>query len=141
VFGDVSPAAAVLRSLGGRKLLFSEDNQAVYELDELTAFVWQSLRSDMSVAAIVNELTVAGMGEESAIRAVDEAIAQLSARPDRRHQQTASLELEPSNEAISLEGLVAVTLEIPNASTVEIGLSELSPMATVNRRPRRNTTK
>ena len=128
MFGDVSPAAAVLRSLGGRKLLFSEDNQAVYELDELTAFVWQSLRSDMSVAAIVNELAVAGMGEESAIRAVDQAIAQLPARRDRRHQQTASLELEPSNEAISLEGLVAVTLEIPNASTVDVRLSaDLAP--------------
>jgi hypothetical protein len=120
---DVSPDAD-LRSLGGRKLLFSEAEQAIYEVDEVAAFVWQSLRSGMSAVAIAKELTAAGVAEDSAMQAVKQAIAQLPARPDRQQGKAASSKFEPSNEAVPLDGLVAVTFEIPNASTVDVRLSD-----------------
>jgi len=122
VIEDVSPDAD-LRSLGGRKLLFSEATQAIYEIDELTAFVWQSLRAGMSSEAVVDELVRAGVDEASATPAVAQALAQLQAIP-RSTQNPARAQSEPLNAAIPIDGLTAVTVEIPHASVVDVHLSE-----------------
>lgn len=69
--------AAVLRPLGGRNLLFNESQQAVYELDDLAAYVWRSQDAGLSSEQIVRELANVGAGLEDAGRAVEAGLDRL----------------------------------------------------------------
>jgi hypothetical protein len=71
--------AITLAMLGARNLAFSEEHQAVYELDDLTALAWHSLDAGMSADKIVHELVGTGMVQEQAEIAVETALWELRA--------------------------------------------------------------
>lgn len=63
-----------LRTLGAHHLLFSEPDQAVYELDELAAHIWRSLRGGLPPDAVVEEI----LGVDPRLRdAVERRLAEL----------------------------------------------------------------
>lgn len=61
-----------VRLLGERPLLFSELDQAVYEIDPLTAYVSWSLESGVAPELIVADLVESGIGEQIAFTAFAE---------------------------------------------------------------------
>ena len=69
--------AAVLRSLAGRNLLFSEMQQAVYELDDLGAYVWRCRHAGLSPEQIVRELADAGVDFDDAAEVVGAGLGRL----------------------------------------------------------------
>lgn len=69
--------ASVLAALGDRNLVFSEERQAVYELDDLAAYVWRSLESGMSADQIVREIIETGVDRAKAKSAVAAALKPL----------------------------------------------------------------
>lgn len=105
----------MLRALGPRNLLFSESRQAVYELDELAAFVWRSLDSGMSPDLLVREMIEAGMGG-------DEARCAVRASLDLLEPIRASGAVAHSPPSAAADRLVALTLEIAGV-VVQLHLS------------------
>lgn len=107
---DVPLPSAVLRTLGQHNLLFSEVDQRVYELDDLTAFVWKSLQKGMLTEVIVEELIAAGLDGEAATCAVHAALGQLSSveRPDAvpKPRQAASPSGRLASFAAEIAGVV-----------------------------------
>lgn len=76
--------ASILAALGDRHLAFSEQHQAIYELDDLAAYVWRSLDAGMSVDQIVREIIESGVGSaeaKSAVRGAAESLRALGHAP------------------------------------------------------------
>jgi len=67
---NIRPEPANLAALGDRNLLFNEAHQAVYELNDLAAYVWRSLDTGMGEGAIVRELIETGLDPDQAGSAV-----------------------------------------------------------------------
>jgi hypothetical protein len=67
----------MLASLGVRHLVFSEARQAIYELNELAAFVLKSLDAGMDVDAIAHELAETQLDPDHAESAVAATLDQL----------------------------------------------------------------
>lgn len=80
--------APILAVVGDRNLVFSEANQAIYELGDLAAYIWRSLDAGLSADQIIGELFEAGVDPAEAKFAVPLAIAELQtlhfAAPGRR---------------------------------------------------------
>lgn len=72
-FADASPLAA----LGRHNIVFSEVRQAVYELDDLSAFVWRCLDSELDTTQIVDELVEFGVARSKAREAVTAVLVEL----------------------------------------------------------------
>src|SRR5687768_14474751 len=70
------PGALLLADLGDRNLLFSEANQSIYELSDLSASVWRSLDKGLNAAQIVRDLVATGLDREEAERAVEETMVE-----------------------------------------------------------------
>lgn len=64
----------ILAALGNRNLAFSEGRQAVYELDDFTAYVWRSQDSGMGADQIVGEIINTGIGRDQAESVVELAL-------------------------------------------------------------------
>jgi hypothetical protein len=129
VIGDVRPNRSVLRTLGGRRLLFNEADQSIHEIDELTAFVWQSAELGLRSEDTVRDLMAAGVGADAAASAVDAATKQLQAiqsAPQPVGEQTPKqgkiLGESARAEAADL-GLVLFTAEIPGIMVVRAYLT------------------
>lgn len=115
--GHSRRTSPVLRSLGGRTLLFSELGQRVYELDDLTAFVWESLRQGIRVEAMIDELVGSGVDGEAAACAIRSAVAQLQAI-----QETDAAPKSPETGS-SRERIVSFVTEVAGVA-VQLHLSE-----------------
>lgn len=106
-----------LRSLDGRNLLFSEAHQAVYDLDDLTAYVWRSLGAGLSPKLIVREMEGAGLAADQSRKAFRAAVEQLQSIRD-------SAAPRPGAAADPPERLTSVTLEIAGVA-VQLHVSEV----------------
>jgi hypothetical protein len=103
--------------LGDRKLVFSEGHQAVYELDDLAAYVWRSLDTGMSADQIVREIIETGVGRDQAESAVEVALEGLRTL---RHAAVAS---SPSPFSGPPERLTRLSILIANVA-VQLHLSK-----------------
>ena len=109
--------------LDGRNLGFSEAAQAIYELNDLAAYVWRSLDSGLSAAAIAGELVGTGLDQGEAESAVALALDQV--RPLRATVPALSpAPFEPPVErlarlAIRIAG-VSVQLDLPDPLAAEV---------------------
>jgi hypothetical protein len=81
-------AVAILVALGDRNLLFNEDRQAIYDLDDLSAYVWRSLDAGMSADQIKREIIGRGMDRDQTESAVELALDSL--RPLRHATASSS---------------------------------------------------
>src|SRR5689334_3498689 len=89
--------ALLLEVLGDRNLVFSEAQQAVYELSDIAAHAWRSLNDGMSEAQALDDMVTRGIDREQAldtVRAVrvdlermraEVAEPSVRALPDRPH--------------------------------------------------------
>jgi hypothetical protein len=77
---DPNPEAGrfALRVLAGRNLLFSEARQAIYDLNDVAAYVWQSLEEGLRPDAMVAELVAAGGNVDDARSAVHGSLERFS---------------------------------------------------------------
>ena len=113
------PAGAwILSSLGDHQLLFSEADQAVYEVDDLTAHVCSSLERGLSPRLIIDELVDAGLAAGHAKAAVTERLRQLGAVDGHPTALQTAVRLEPA------ERLMPLVLEIAGVA-VQLHLSEM----------------
>lgn len=99
--------SSIVQSFAGRNLLFHRSSQALYDLDDLSAFVWRSLDEGLSPSQIIAELRKAGMAGPAASDAVTAALGQL-----QPFLSEATL-IEADESAA--ERLVSLTLEIAGA--------------------------
>ena len=112
-----------MRSLGGRKLLFSEANQAIFELDDGAGRIWDQLELDLSPEEIVRELP-----DETTLSwllSMREADALAVPAPEQRRHPV-------SSHGMVLElAQVAVELDVPAnlRASVEGGLGYLKSTA------------
>ena len=71
------PAAdAAFALIDDRPVLFSERNQQIYELNQVSAFVWCKLLDQEQFEAIADELSELGLGQEMARNALRQALQQ-----------------------------------------------------------------
>lgn len=108
--------------LGDRNLAFSEGRQAVYELDDLAAYVWRSVDAGMSADQIVREIIDTGVGHDQAESAVEIALEELQTL----HNPTVASSPSPSGPTERLTGLtiliadVAVQLNLSKALVADV---------------------
>jgi hypothetical protein len=112
--------ALIHAALGDRNLVFSEEHQAVYELDDLAAYVWRSLDTGVSADQIVCEIINTGVDPEQAESAVEVALEGL------RTLRQATVASSPSRPADRLTRLsiliadVAVDLYLSKALVADV---------------------
>lgn len=109
--------ALIFAVLGDRNLVFSEERQAVYMLDDLTAFAWRSLEAGMNADQMAREITDTGVDRDQAESAVESALDELRTL---RHATVASL---PSSRPAPAERLTRLTILIANVA-VQLHLSK-----------------
>ena len=116
--------ALLLRSLGGRHLLFNEPHQTICELDDLAAYVWRSLDSGLNPDRMVREMVEAGMPPAEAASAISARLTELEGIRAADAPPLSSLRVEPT-ERLTLLTLgiagVAVQLHLPNALLDDVG--------------------
>lgn len=108
----------VLAVVDSRSLLFSEAAQAVYELDEFSAYIWRSLNSGFSTEQIVGEIVDAGGEPEAAHRAIVAAVQQLLVIEGATARKTVPA------KTIDAERLTPITLALAGVA-MQLKLSEL----------------
>ena len=64
----------VSTEFAGRNLLFSEDRQAIYQHDDVTAHVWRSIERGLDTVQIVEDLVAQGIGIEHASCTVNDVL-------------------------------------------------------------------
>ena len=109
------PAGFVLADLDDRNLLFSEADQAIYELSDLAASVWRSLDEGLNAVEVVRELMAAGLHSYQAEHAVKATMLErrkLSAVPSASAPAlTPTLARDPSERLVRV-GITLAGLEI-----------------------------
>lgn len=116
--------ALLLRSLGGRHLLFSELQQTICELDDLSAYAWRSLDGGLSRDRMVRELVEAGMPPDEAARAISASLKELEAIRAAEAAPLPTKRVEPTERLTSLTlGIagVAVQLHLSSALVGDVG--------------------
>jgi hypothetical protein len=111
--GEIEPTharrggASILVALGNRNLVFSEAGQAIYELDDFAAYVWQSLDAGASADQIRREIIATGVDRDQAESAVEVALESLrSLRPSSVSSFSAPL-IEPAERLTRLTIVIA----------------------------------
>ena len=69
--------AGILERLAGRNLLFSEERQAIYELDDMSAYVWCATSRGLNPASIVREMVSEGIDRDVAEDTLSECLKRL----------------------------------------------------------------
>ena len=67
----------VLKRFAGRNLLFSEERQAVFELDDMSAYVWCATSRGMNPASIICEMVSEGVERNLAEDTLSECLKRL----------------------------------------------------------------
>ena len=118
-----TPSAPALAVVDGRTLVFSEAAQAVYEINDLAAYVWRSLDGGLSVADLVGELVGTGLDPTEAERTVRLTLEQV--RPLRTTGSASSPAPVPQPvERLTRPGIciagVSVHLHLPAPLAAEV---------------------
>ena len=116
-FPGHASGAFVLADLDGRKLLFSEANQAIYEMSDLSASVWRSLDKGLSTAEIARELVATGLDAEKAEGAIEVTMV------ERRRFSAVTTLRGPAAVADPSERLVMLGIRIAGVD-VQLSLSK-----------------
>jgi hypothetical protein len=109
--------ASILAVIADRNLVFNEEQQAVYELDDLAAYVWRSFDAGMRPDQIVREINLVGVDHHQATRAVELALESLGAL---RHATGSS---PPPSLPKPTERLIGLTILIADVA-VQLHLSK-----------------
>lgn len=112
----------LLAVLESRNLLFSEATQAVYELDDFSAYVWRSMQAGLDQGDIASEMAEAGASPDESAASLKSAIQKLRAlqASDTGERKPRSPHAEPLTcTALSVAG-VSVQLCLSDALCAEV---------------------
>ena len=77
VFASCADGKQVLKRFGSRNLLFCEERQAIYEVDDLSAFVWEASLQGSEPSLIIDEMVNEGIDRTLAREMVRECLNRL----------------------------------------------------------------
>lgn len=113
----------MLVCLGARNLLFSEADQAVYELNDLAAYAWRSLETGMRADAIAGELIATGVDPDEARSTVAATVERLEVLRCPAAQSSPPAPAAPTEQltrrSIVIAG-VAVQLHLSTALVADV---------------------
>ena len=126
----------MLASVGNRNLLFSEAQQAVYELNDPAAYVWRSLDTGMNAVEMVRELIGIGVDADQAESIVADSLERLRTVRGETGPQSSPAVPTPTEQLTRLPILiagVAVQLHLSKALAADVE-AVLGPLITESRK-------